>query len=249
MAQEDTIRTVRLSDIDTATIVTENSDSPVVDIDIKEEDTDQEEKIGFFSFKKPGTVDSFVLRSLNDSTVSAMKKDKSFWYADEAFHKKQSQKTYSIPFWMRPGFQTFIWIVIIIAFVSFLLLYLSQGNISLFRKSKIISDTQQVDSDENIFVINYQKEIDTAIAAGDYRLATRLLYLRLLKALSEKGIIKYTQDKTNFDYLAEASTKKWYPSFFTITRHYEYAWYGQFEVNADTFEVIRREFINFEKEI
>ena len=61
----------------------------------------------------------------------------------------------------------------------------------------------QTKETENIFEINFQQEIDKAVQAGNYRLAVRLLFLRLLKNLAEKNIIQYQQDRTNFDYLMQ----------------------------------------------
>ena len=79
---------------------------------------------------------------------------------------------------------------------------------------------------EDIFAINYQKEIDKAAQQGNYRLAVRLLFLRILKNLSQKNIIRYTQDKTNLDYLVQLHATRYYSDFFRITRNYEYSWYG-----------------------
>lgn len=250
-AQVDTIHTGRLSDIDSNIYVQPPVDSIVVDNSDEEEEPVEDEEAQEVFFIKKNTFngpDSFVVRTLPDSVASVMKNDKSFWYADKAFRKKE-QEDHAGPFWQGPGFQSFMWIVIIIAFVGFLTLYLKEGSISIFRKTKTITENNDAESDGNIFEINYQKEIDKAIAAGDYRLAIRLMYLRLLKSLSEKGKIQYAQDKTNFDYLVETSSKKWYNLFFNITRHYEYAWYGQFEVDSDKFEIIRKEFMNFEKQV
>ena len=67
---------------------------------------------------------------------------------------------------------------------------------------------------EDIFAINYQKEIDKACSKGNYRLAIRLMFLRLLKDLSEKNIIQYTQDKTNFDYLIQLHPTRLLQRFF-----------------------------------
>ena len=102
---------------------------------------------------------------------------------------------------------------------------------------------------EDIFAINYQKEIDKAAAQGNYRLAIRLMFLRLLKNMSEKSIIRYKQDKTNLDYLLELHPTNYYTRFFRITRNYEYSWYGQFNVSEDAYKIIRNDFDQFDKEL
>ena len=86
-----------------------------------------------------------------------------------------------------------------------------------------------------------------AAAAGNFRLAIRLMFLRSLKNMSEKNIIRYKQDKTNFDYLVELHPTTYYNNFFKVTRSYEYSWYGQFPVSEDAYRIIRNDFDQFDK--
>ena len=99
---------------------------------------------------------------------------------------------------------------------------------------------------DNIFEINYQKEIDKAVSKGNYRFAVRLMFLQLLKNLSDKQVIHYRQDSTNFDYLLQLHQTRHYQDFFRLTRNYEYSWYGQFDIDPDTFSLIRKDFENFD---
>jgi len=103
--------------------------------------------------------------------------------------------------------------------------------------------------DDIFAIINYQLELDKAAASGNYRFGVRLLYLRLLRNLADRNIINYTQDRTNFDYLAQLQPTGYYTDFFRLTRHYEYSWYGQFPLEQDKFIIIRKEFENFDKRL
>jgi hypothetical protein len=67
--------------------------------------------------------------------------------------------------------------------------------------------------------------------------------------MSEKNIIQYKQDKTNFDYLLQLHPTKHYNSFFRITRNYEYSWYGKFDVSEQAYRVISSEFDQFDREL
>jgi len=87
------------------------------------------------------------------------------------------------------------------------------------------------------------------VNAGDYRLAIRLMFLRLLKQLSQKKIIEYKQERTNFDYLSQLHATGFYNDFFRLTRNYEYTWYGKFEVSGETFGIIKSEFENFDRKL
>ena len=193
-------------------------------------------------------------RKLSDSLVKKMQADKDFWYANTLFEKekKKEQKkegSYYVPIGQRIWFQTLVWLVIIGGFAAFLIIYLTGSNVGLFRKKNMVTkDDVEEDITEDIFAINYQKEIDKAAMQGNYRLAVRLMYLRLLKKMSEENIIQYKQDKTNFDYLLQLHPTKYYNSFFRITRNYEYSWYGKFDVSGDAFRVISSEFDQFDRE-
>lgn len=137
-------------------------------------------------------------------------------------------------------------VVIVVLFIGLLGWYLFQNNI-IRRKQRVAGEKEEATIlEENIFEIDYQKEIEKAIRGLNYRLATRLLFLRLLKNLSQKNIIQYKQDRTNFDYLLQLSKGKYYNDFFRLTRNYEYAWYGKFEVSQEAFGVIKNEFEKFD---
>jgi hypothetical protein len=129
------------------------------------------------------------------------------------------------------------------------IIYLANSNVGLFRKggkSIAASEADEVETD-NIFEINYQREIDKAIANGNYRFAVRLMFLRALKNLSDKKVIQYKHDRTNFDYLMQLHSTKYYSDFFRLTRNYEYSWYGQFSIEPEKFSIIKSDFENFDR--
>jgi hypothetical protein len=68
------------------------------------------------------------------------------------------------------------------------------------------------------------------------------MFLQLLKELSNKNIIRYQQDRTNFDYLMQLHGTKYYEDFFRLTRNYEYAWYGLFDITESKFELVKKDF-------
>ena len=136
-----------------------------------------------------GFGDSLELyRHIPDTALSELRKDQAFWYANEVFKKKQAKQEQ--PFTAQPLFQTILWIVIITGFVVFLFMYLANSNISLFRRSSVFASTEEEAEETDIFSIDYHKEINVAINSADYRLAVRLLFLQLLRNLSERNIIE-----------------------------------------------------------
>ncbi|HKZ67188.1 MAG TPA: hypothetical protein VJ111_12560 [Chitinophagaceae bacterium] len=195
-----------------------------------------------------GIPDTLKFRRLPDNTIKALREDKAFWYANETFKKKEKKKD-GTSFTAHPLFQTILWFIIVGGFVTFLILYLNNSNAGLFRKSSNIADEETDAETSDIFTINYQKEIDKAVAISNYRLAVRLMFLRLLRDLSDKNIIQYKQDSTNFDYMMQLHSTNLYSDFSWLARNYEYSWYGQFDIDKEKYSIIKNEFENFERKL
>jgi len=225
--------------------VAEDADSA---ISIDQADTNYEHQ-NYFEHKAPLT-DTIELRQVPGSIIDSLKKDDAFWYANHVFEKKKAkEKNFRAS---KPPLQ---WmnmttlLVIVVLFLGILAWYLLQNNIVGRRKTVIAEKINEDITGENIFDINYQKEIEKAVNAGDYRLSIRLMFLRLLKQLSQKKIIEYKQERTNFDYLSQLYPTGYYNDFFRLTRNYEYAWYGKFDVSRETFGIIKNEFENFDRKL
>jgi hypothetical protein len=199
-------------------------------------------------------MDTVEVRQISGNRVKELQQDEAFWYANASLKKNKpaDKEELKTPFFQRTWFQALLWLVIIAGFAIFLLMYLSGSNINLFRRKNVRINKEGNDEElinEDIFAINYQKEIDKATRQGDYRLATRLRFLLILKNLSEKNIIQYKPGRTNFDYLQQLQATQYYPDFFRITRNYEYSWYGQFEVSENSYSIIKKDFESFEKKL
>ncbi len=237
---------------DTTAIKEEVIQEPPVEEEYDEEDGEAD-KPDFLELANEDTF-SLQVRKLADSLVRKMKADDDFWYADAEFEKKKEKKTSTvspyIPIGQQTWFKTIVWLVIIGVFAAGIMYYLADSNISLFRRNKkvaVVAVDEEMPGD--IFAINYEKEIDKAASMGNFRMAVRLMFLRLLKNMAERNIIRYQQDKTNLDYLMQLHSTAYYKDFFRITRNYEYSWYGKFEVSQDAYQFIRNDFEQFENRI
>lgn len=225
----------------------------VVEEFAEDEDYDDPDK-DFFLIRSSADSLHVQQRNVPDSIVSAMQEDEDFWYANAVIEKEKSkpdkESARYIPIGQRTWFQTLLWLLIIGGFAAALMWYLAGSNVGLFRrKNKSENAEDEAIITEDIFAINYQREIDRAASQRDYRLAVRLMFLRLLKNMSERNIIRYKQDKTNLDYLLQLHPTAYYKDFFRITRNYEYSWYGKFEVSEDAYKIIRTEFDHLERKL
>lgn len=151
-----------------------------------------------------------------------------------------------------PGSATFWKIFFIVAFsagIIFVIIKLMGMDITLLFKGKPrVVEVPYSESLENIHEISFDEEIERAIENHDFRLATRLLYLKTLKRLSDAGRIKWELDKTNSAYVGELRHPVQKKLFGVLTREFEYVWYGGFPVDLPVFERIRNSFRDFNRE-
>lgn len=185
-------------------------------------------------------------REANNNNNS--KPDKSEYETDDSYDTESSS---SGSVFEKSWFNVLLWIIIIGSFIGTIGWYLSTNDTSIFRKrNTVVAETVEDDiMPDDIFAINYQKELDKAMADKDYRLAIRLMYLRLLKRCAEKNIIQYAQERTNFDYLLQVHKTSYYNEFFRLTRNFEYAWYGKLTVSDEAFGKIKSDFDNFNNKL
>jgi len=216
--------------------------------DTATDSTASEETPNYFDYRTYGEQpDTIELRHVPGRVIDSLKNDNAFWYANARLNKKKQESPVvnGTPTWLKVS----VWIVVVGSFLAALIWYLVSSNILIFAKTRkqIISESEDGEIPENIFSINYQREIERAISAPNYRLAIRLMFLRLLRNLSSKNVIHYKPGRTNFEYLSQLSSTRYYNDFFRLTRNYEYAWYGKFDVTADAFVIIKNDFENFDR--
>ena len=131
--------------------------------------------------------------------------------------------------------------LIVFVIVIFLLFKMNFGSVFFWNK-KSGNNADLEFYDEDILHTDYDKLIEKALSDKNYRTAVRYLYLKLLKTLALKEIIHWEADKTNKDYRNEIRTGKYGSAFETLTRDYEYVWYGHFQINPDLFFRVNEEF-------
>jgi len=137
-------------------------------------------------------------------------------------------------------------IIFIIAVAVIILLLLLKTNIrGLFRGKSAAIAIDFSELEENIHHTNFDELIAEAVARGDYRKAVRLHFLKLLKQLSDRGLISWQLNKTNNDYVIELSKGGYSKQFREAARLYEYTWYGDFEVSESRYANIVSTFKNF----
>jgi hypothetical protein len=203
------------------------------------------------SFDSVSLQEPVSVRFVEKEVVDSLKAADDFWYAnlDKAKKKKtvvQAQENQKTLFQQR-WFRNLLWVVILGSFIAVVFWYLVSSNIFFFRKGakKINGDGVDEAETDNVFAIDYNKEIATATEAGNYRLAVRLRYLQTLKELANRKLIDYRFGRTNHDYVAQLSKTPHYRNFFRLTRNFEYTWYGQFALSKQAYDMMEADFVHF----
>jgi len=151
--------------------------------------------------------------------------------------------------------QAFFKIVLLIGGVALLILLLyfvltggfTIKNTTPKRQKAFAKSLEEVEEDlENADPADL---LQRAIEQGEYSLAVRLYYLSILRELSLQKIIRWKKDKTNQDYLREASSSAFFADFQHFTRLFEYIWYGEQRFSQTEFTQIQPQLEGFIQEI
>lgn len=143
-----------------------------------------------------------------------------------------------------------VWQYVILAVIAGLVVYLlmkAEVLSFLFPKKALSNELDYENLAENIHEINFETAVDEAINRENFRLAVRLLYLQTLKRLTDAGRIVYKPDKTNRQYVHELAGSSSQADFESLTRQFEFIWYGDFPVNKVLFDTLRNQFRTFDQ--
>jgi hypothetical protein len=142
-----------------------------------------------------------------------------------------------------------IWTIVIISVAVIIWLLSRSELISLVKPKAKATAFSFSDITEDLDTINFNQQIQDALAHNDYRLAIRWHYLKILFLLDKKSLITFAPFKTNIDYNNELKGKNIHSSFGTLSRIYDYVWYGQFNLNEQSYQNNAAEFEAAERKI
>ncbi len=181
--------------------------------------------------------------------------DTSFWERFKAWLSHLFDKIFDFdsPVSARSFTEYFIKTVYFIAFIAILYLIAKtllkkEGNwVFGRRKDNLDITTESLEVD--LLVTDFDSLIEKAIKTTDYRLATRYYYLKTLKKLTNKAIIDWDPEKTNYDYYQEIKEEEIQKQFQYISYLYNYSWYGEFELDTTAYSEVKAAFHSLFKTI
>ena len=137
----------------------------------------------------------------------------------------------------------------VVALIFFIFKAQGINLLGIFRKKTTSAPIPYSEFFEDINAINFDDEIENAIAKANYRFAVRLLYLKCLKHLSNAGLIDWQIDKTNSAYISELKNQQQQDAFRMLTLQFEYVWYGEFLIDQQAFKNIDSSFRDFNRQV
>jgi hypothetical protein len=166
----------------------------------------------------------------------------------KAVQQRGEDSSLALQFLNSPPVKLFFW-ALALFFVAFILYRIILKNgLFTFNKTK---STEIAEDD--LITLNELSQYDSLIAEAeinnDFNLATRYSFLKAIKTLSDKEIIHFLPDKTNREYVKEMERHSLAKEFSSLTRSYEYVWYGKFLIDKNQYKVLKEQFVQFIKKV
>lgn len=139
-----------------------------------------------------------------------------------------------------------LFIALLILILYFIIRLFGGQNPSLKQETQPI---ELEDLEKRIMETDLEKLFKNSLAEKDFLQCIRLLYLMIVKGLSEKRLIAWRKYKTNRDYLYELEEEKHRRPFQHLTSLYEWAWYGNASVDEQAFQELEKRFTSFKNQI
>jgi hypothetical protein len=140
-------------------------------------------------------------------------------------------------------------IMLVTAGIVIYLLYKAKILDFILPSNPAAQSAEYIVGQENIHEINFDDAIQNALTKQDFRLAIRLQYLLILKLLTGRNLIHWKPNLTNHTYIQELENTRYHNDFAEITRYFEFAWYGDFEISESGFKEMKAFSDSFVKNI
>ena len=126
-----------------------------------------------------------------------------------------------------------VWILLGVFLLSLVLYVLfKNGVFSFYRKYS----TEPLKAEDDIYEIDYDNEMESAVREDDYPAIVRLVYLSTLRQLDERGTIVWRLYKTPSQFATEVKDE----AFNKMTRHFLRVRYGKFPASKQMCDEMRR---------
>lgn len=202
------------------------------------------------------SIDETVLRGFDAERITAYKADPDLDYDRDLRREPSLWDRFKEWFWWwlekvlgnrAAGFivNNLIYIITVVVLVAAIVILSRHGLRRVFHGAPR-SAGQVIAVEEDIRQLDLSALINEAERTGDFRRAIRLHYLLVLRRLVDDGMLQWSPDRTDRDYMAQIKDPALRSRFAHAALVFQWVWYGHAEVDRDRYESIRRPFIEFE---
>ena len=205
-------------------------------------------------------ADSFAvsrsLRKVPDSRVAAYQQNPDFAYAnDSAYWKIIPEKN---PEWSDHLFKFLFSKAFRISLFLLFLLFLSYGIYRLAkensftwfnRRQKPVQHPDSMQDPADIAETDLEEAIRKYSETGNYRMAIRYMYLRMICFAAEKKATGFRASATNADMVRAFQDPQQAGDFRFLATAYEYIFYGGFIPNREQFDLLQNKFNRFQQSL
>ena len=115
----------------------------------------------------------------------------------------------------------------------------------LFYSDRLVGTPDIEFITDNHQSFDFEQAIRVQLDKQHYRMAIRLLYLRVINTLRVKEYIQFSKEKTNVDYLNDLTSEDLRGSFYGVTSIYNHVWYGDTEISVEQYLKFETNFQSF----
>jgi hypothetical protein len=221
------------------------------------------------------SVEPHVVRLIDDSVVKGWKDDKAYeyandssywqWYAVQGQGQSGSRSYGGGPsagssgdqpsegpltrIFASKGFEYFILVLLGAILVFAIVRIIVANRLQLFylrpKRLTVVKPGGEEDLTEN----DLEGQLTHFIQIKDYRQAVRYLYLKTLRLLSDREMIRYHPESTNHDYWQQLSATPQGRPFRDLITIYENVWYGEFPLGDALFIRLHQYYEEFYKSV
>ncbi|WP_129021854.1 DUF4129 domain-containing protein [Edaphocola flava] len=190
-------------------------------------------------------------RKISDAAWAKLTSDPDFRYTQPKEEPVQEYKeslwskiiTAIFEFFAGPFGTFLLWAVVGLVVIAIIWQIVRHNGLPIFgRKDKKVNNLQQDELADDFIPESWEDIIRKAEQIPDYRLAVRHSYRHVLLLLHERGLIAYSPSGSNYQYvsvLRQSGHTELHVLLTQLLRHYEYAWYGGFTVDAAHYQSIQ----------
>ncbi len=148
------------------------------------------------------------------------------------------------------GALKYVFYVVVFAIVVFLVVLIF-GNFkkNASVKEQVVSLDAIHEIEENLHEVNLEDLLQKALQAKNYRIALRLNFLIIIKLLSQKGLISWAKEKTNWEYYAELPDKLMADKFKELIISFETFWYGEHPLTESQYQLAEPSYQALQKQL